>query len=102
MAGQGLHGWASGAARAGTTPQGAMAQAARAIAADPQGCSLNVAGKCGRIISPGDPWVGGPGMPGESAHFGLRERPPTPAVRSFDLPPRMTPMLDRAKTGLAE
>jgi hypothetical protein len=41
-------------------------------------------------------------MPGESAHFGLRERPPTPAVRPFDLPPRMTPMLDRAKTGLAE
>ena len=41
-------------------------------------------------------------MAGESAHFGLRERPPTPAVRPFDLPPRMMPMLDRAKTGLAE
>jgi Protein of unknown function (DUF3500) len=41
-------------------------------------------------------------MAGESAGFGLRERPPTPAVRPFDLPPRMMPMLDRAKTGLAE
>jgi hypothetical protein len=41
-------------------------------------------------------------MAGESAQFGLRERPPTPAVRAFELPPRMQPMLDRAKTGLAE
>jgi hypothetical protein len=41
-------------------------------------------------------------MAGESAHFGLRNRPPTPAVRPFELPPRMQPMLDRAKTGLAE
>ena len=41
-------------------------------------------------------------MAGESARFGLRERPPTPALRPFDLPPRMMPMLDRAKTGLAE
>src|SRR5690242_11478606 len=41
-------------------------------------------------------------MAGESAHFGLRDRPPTPAVRPFDLPPRMRPMLDRAQTGLAE
>ena len=41
-------------------------------------------------------------MAGESAHFGLRDRPPTPAVRPFELPPRMQPMLDRAKTGLAE
>jgi hypothetical protein len=41
-------------------------------------------------------------MAGESADFGLRDRPPTPAVRPFDLPPRMMPMLDRAKTGLAE
>jgi hypothetical protein len=41
-------------------------------------------------------------MAGESARFGLRERPPTPAVRPFDLPPRMKPMLDRAKSGLAE
>jgi Protein of unknown function (DUF3500) len=41
-------------------------------------------------------------MAGESAHFRLRERPPTPAVRAFELPPRMQPMLDRAKTGLVE
>jgi uncharacterized protein DUF3500 len=41
-------------------------------------------------------------MAGESAGFGLRERPQTPAVRPFDLPPRMKPMLDRAHVGLAE
>jgi len=41
-------------------------------------------------------------MAGESAHFGLRERPPTPAIRPFELPPRMQPMLDRADRGLAE
>ena len=41
-------------------------------------------------------------MAGESARFGLRERPPTPAMRPFELPPRMQPMLDRAKAGLAE
>jgi len=41
-------------------------------------------------------------MAGEAAQFGLRNRPQTPAIRPFDLPPRMTPMLDRAKTGLAE
>ncbi len=41
-------------------------------------------------------------MAGESAHFGLRERPPTPAIRPFELPPRMRPMLDRAHSGLAE
>lgn len=41
-------------------------------------------------------------MAGESAHFGLRERPATPAIRPFDLPPRMQPMLDRAKAALAE
>jgi hypothetical protein len=41
-------------------------------------------------------------MAGESARFGLRERPPTPAVRPFDLPPRLKPMLDRARAGLAE
>jgi hypothetical protein len=40
-------------------------------------------------------------MAGESAQFRLRERPPTPAVRAFELP-RMQPMLDRAKTGLVE
>lgn len=41
-------------------------------------------------------------MAGESAHFGLRKRPETPAVRPFDLPPRMRPMLERAHAGLAE
>jgi hypothetical protein len=41
-------------------------------------------------------------MAGESAHFGLRQRPPTPAIRPFELPPRMQPMLDRARSGLAE
>ena len=41
-------------------------------------------------------------MAGESAHFGLRQRPATPAIRPFDLPPRMQPMLDRARSGLAE
>ncbi len=41
-------------------------------------------------------------MAGESARFGLRERPPTPAIRPFELPPRMQPMLDRARAGLAE
>ncbi|HYZ40184.1 MAG TPA: DUF3500 domain-containing protein, partial [Stellaceae bacterium] len=41
-------------------------------------------------------------MAGESVGFGLRQRPPTPAVRPFTLPPRVQPMLDRARTGLAE
>jgi Protein of unknown function (DUF3500) len=41
-------------------------------------------------------------MAGESARFGLRERAPTPAIRPFELPPRMQPMLDRARAGLAE
>jgi Protein of unknown function (DUF3500) len=41
-------------------------------------------------------------MAGESAHFGLRQRPPTPATRPFELPPRLQPMLDRAKAALAE
>jgi Protein of unknown function (DUF3500) len=41
-------------------------------------------------------------MAGESAHFGLRQREPTPAIRPFDVPPRLKPMLDRASAGLAE
>ena len=41
-------------------------------------------------------------MAGESAQFGLRERPPTPAVRPFELPARLKPMLDRANASLAE
>src|SRR5262249_21244526 len=40
-------------------------------------------------------------MAGESARFGLRQRPPTPAIRAFELPERMRPMLDRAHAGLA-
>jgi len=41
-------------------------------------------------------------MAGESACFGLRQRQPTPAIRPFDLPPRLQPMLGRANAGLAE
>ena len=41
-------------------------------------------------------------MAGKSAHFDLRERPPTPAIRPFELPARMQPMLDRAHSSLAE
>ncbi len=41
-------------------------------------------------------------MAGESAHFGLRERPSTPAVRPFDPPPRLKPMFDRFHAGAAE
>ena len=35
-------------------------------------------------------------MAGETAHFGLRKREPTPADRPFDVPPRLKPMLERA------
>lgn len=41
-------------------------------------------------------------MAGESAAFRLRDRPSTPAVRPFALPPRLQPMLERAQAGLAE
>src|SRR5580704_16531488 len=41
-------------------------------------------------------------MAGESAHFGLRKRPPTPAVRPFELMPRLRSMLDHANAGLAQ
>ena len=41
-------------------------------------------------------------MAGESAHFGLRQRPPTPAIRPFDLMPRLRSMLDQANAGLAQ
>jgi Protein of unknown function (DUF3500) len=41
-------------------------------------------------------------MAGESELFGLRQRPPAPAIRPFNLPPRLKPMLDRANVGLAE
>ena len=41
-------------------------------------------------------------MAGESAHFGLRPRPPTPAIRPFDLMPRLKSMLDHANAALAQ
>jgi hypothetical protein len=41
-------------------------------------------------------------MAGETAHFGLRKRGPTPAIRSFDVPPRLKAMLDGAHAALAE
>ena len=41
-------------------------------------------------------------MAGESEHFGLRQRSPTPAIRSFDLMPRLRSMLDRANVALAQ
>src|SRR5262245_13574202 len=41
-------------------------------------------------------------MAGESAHFGLRQRSPTPAIRPFDLMPRLKSMLDQATARLAE
>jgi hypothetical protein len=41
-------------------------------------------------------------MAGESEKFGLRKRPPTPAIRPFELPPRLQPMLERARASLAE
>jgi hypothetical protein len=41
-------------------------------------------------------------MAGESARYALRVRPPTPAVRPFELPPRLKSMLDRAHAALAE
>jgi hypothetical protein len=41
-------------------------------------------------------------MAGESAQFGLRRRPPTPAIRPFDLMPRLRSMLDHANAALAQ
>src|ERR1700731_3306713 len=41
-------------------------------------------------------------MAGAGRIFGLRQRPQTAPIRSFELPPRMQPMLDRARAGLAE
>jgi hypothetical protein len=41
-------------------------------------------------------------MAGESAHFGLRQRPPMPASRPFDLMPRLRSMLDQANARLAQ
>jgi hypothetical protein len=39
---------------------------------------------------------------GETAHFGLRKREPTPADSPFDVPPRLKPMLERALATRAE
>jgi Protein of unknown function (DUF3500) len=41
-------------------------------------------------------------MAGESAHFALRQRSPMPAIRPFDLLPRLRAMLDQANAGLAQ
>ncbi|HEY1542737.1 MAG TPA: DUF3500 domain-containing protein [Xanthobacteraceae bacterium] len=41
-------------------------------------------------------------MAGETAHFGLRPRPPVPAVRPFELPPMIKAMRDRGEAALAE
>ena len=41
-------------------------------------------------------------MAGETAHFGLRNWPPAPATRPFQLTPRQQSMLDQARAGLAE
>jgi hypothetical protein len=41
-------------------------------------------------------------MAGESAQFGLRPRPPTPAIRPFDLMPRLQSMLDHANAALVQ
>jgi hypothetical protein len=41
-------------------------------------------------------------MAGESAHFALRQRSPMPAIRPFDLLPRLKAMLDQANAGLAQ
>jgi uncharacterized protein DUF3500 len=39
---------------------------------------------------------------GETAHFGLRKRVPTPAVRPFEVPPQLKPMIERAHAAHAE
>ena len=41
-------------------------------------------------------------MAGESAHFGLRQRSPMPAVRPFDLVPRLRSMFEMANVELAQ
>ncbi|MFM0341415.1 DUF3500 domain-containing protein [Paraburkholderia fungorum] len=41
-------------------------------------------------------------MAGETEHFGLRNWPPAPATRPFELTPRQQSMLDQARAGLAE
>src|SRR5262249_52519338 len=41
-------------------------------------------------------------MAGETAQFALRNRPPMPAIRPFELVPRLRSMLDHARAQLAE
>jgi Protein of unknown function (DUF3500) len=41
-------------------------------------------------------------MAGETAHFGLRKRVPTPAVRPFEVPPQLKPMFERAQAARHE
>jgi hypothetical protein len=41
-------------------------------------------------------------MAGETAHFGLRNWPPAPAIRPFELTPRQQKLVDMARAGLAE
>lgn len=41
-------------------------------------------------------------MAGETAYFHLRKREPTPAVRPFDVPPRLKSMLDRGHASVAD
>jgi hypothetical protein len=41
-------------------------------------------------------------MAGETAHFGLRDWPPAPAIRPFELTPRQQKLVDMARAGLAE
>ena len=41
-------------------------------------------------------------LAGESVHFGLRQRSPMPAIRPFDLMPRLRSMLDQANAALAQ
>src|SRR5262249_19579526 len=41
-------------------------------------------------------------MAGETAHFGLRKREPTPAISPCDALPRFKPMVQPAHAGVAE
>jgi len=41
-------------------------------------------------------------MAGETSRFGLRPRPPVPAVRPFDLPPMLRAMRERGQAALTE
>jgi hypothetical protein len=41
-------------------------------------------------------------MAGETAHFGLRDWPPAPAIRAFELTPRQQKLVGMAQAGLAQ